>query len=351
MPLYTLGSIPGSQLHLAANVALEPLQTALNDARGLAALATASVEAMLEVPDLDALSAQLDVSAFADVDYGGLALTGAANITAEIDAIAQLSLELGEILGVLTAALGGGGIAAYRYSGDASGLGPTLGTQTDTGLPGGDSDDTINALIVASADPVAWASLAALLGPAGGFSTNAATRSIEVLGEIPGPGLHIGLVGCVPALNQLITDLATKTAALVALTIQFAGEVGLSAPIDPFSLSAGASVQLTGLATLQSDLATFGLQTSLAVNIEGALYLGLVALLEPIVATLEAGLSGPGVELYRYSGPASLLATGLEQATRGGLAGSGPNDAITAIALATGSPSDWASLEAALYTG
>lgn len=349
MALYKLGSLPGSKLHVGVSLALPPLISALGDADGIQANVEAAATALLELPDVPAFSAEIQAAldAVGEIDFGELAAAGSLSIVAELEANAALAAKFGEIVGTLSVALGGSGVAAYRYTGDAAGLGQTLGTVTNDGVAVGQPDNTVDALILASSDPVEWQTLSILLGPAGAPPVAGDTdRRVETLGLIGGPGLHIGLVACVPAFQTLITNLAAAFASLIVTQVEFS--LTASVPLDPVSVTIGLQAQLAGLATIAA-LPAYAAKTQLDLGIDASLQVGVGNLLRPIVGELQAGLAGSGVIAYRYHGPANLLASELSRETSDGLAGGNPQDAVKALVLATGDPSEWASLSAALF--
>ena len=83
----------------------------------------------------------------------------------QLDLIAELTIAL-KIIADLTIAFGSAGIELYTYTGMASQFGPAVSSETSSGLPGGQPNDIVNALVLATRFPTAFAALIKVIGAA-----------------------------------------------------------------------------------------------------------------------------------------------------------------------------------------
>lgn len=163
MSLTRLGSFNAGQLNLSIQAALPGLQAQLGALTGqLANLqASLSVVAQVQLPDPLSLMAGLQ-AAISNVPNLATQLPQASlsvtqSLTADIASIgAQISV-LQSSISALQGAFNAGGIEAWSYSGEAQRFGPELTNATNNGIAGSQPEQNVNGLVLACADPTAWA--------------------------------------------------------------------------------------------------------------------------------------------------------------------------------------------------
>lgn len=352
MTIRILGQLPGSQLHIGAQLALPELRAALENAQNARAVIEAQRDAIfnLDIEPAELTAAlDFDTTALADlaasISLGKASATAA--ISADIAALLATSQRLEGIAATLSAALDGA-VEVYVYSGDATGLGLTLGQETDSGIGAGSAGETINSLVLATSSADEWATLSLTLNaPAPPIVTTARPRALKVLGSVPGTALHVAVALAAPLLlSQATLDVVAKLSVFQMALLQ----LQLVVPSDPLQLAAGIAAAASGASNIAAQMPTLGVTANLNLSTELLLQIGIAATLEPVVARLELGLQGDGVIGYHYHGRADRLASELGALTRRGVAGGNPGDEVNALVLATGDQVAWNKLGKLLKT-
>lgn len=169
MPVTPLGTLTGGAINTGVALAIPTIELKLGDVLGLIASMQANLDVMigLNIPNPIDLTLGLEaaLSAVADlsINLPSASLSLAGTIEVELALLLALSVSLGELLATLTAGMNAGGIAAYAYEGAASNLGSEVGQATSGGIAGTSPSNNVNALVLACADPSAWASLGLIL--------------------------------------------------------------------------------------------------------------------------------------------------------------------------------------------
>ena len=137
-----------AQLDLIAQVSIpNPLALTAGLQAALAGVAQIAVQFPTATVQIGA-SLQADIAA---------TLALAVSIQVELDLALALQAQL-------TAALSGGGIAAWSYSGPVNGLGSALRGELASGMPtGGGATQRVDALVLACSSPADWAKLGVVL--------------------------------------------------------------------------------------------------------------------------------------------------------------------------------------------
>lgn len=155
MTITHLGSYTVGGLMPAAAGAFGSLEGDLNGQ--LAAQGNLSIALAVGPPSV-AVAAEIAANVAASVTSPTFGIALSANVAA----IAAINAQLAALAG-LFAALGAAGIELYAYSGTAAGFGAAVAGETSAGLPGGSGGDVVNALVLATRFPAAWAALAQIM--------------------------------------------------------------------------------------------------------------------------------------------------------------------------------------------
>lgn len=169
MTVTPLGILSGGAINIGAALALPSLQLRLGELNGQLLSLQGNLDIALGVtlPDPTALiaaAAQVVTeieSLLSSVPSASLDLS--AGIAVDLGAIELLVLSLEALIGTIEGGLNAGGIAAYAYDGPANRMGAELGQVTSGGVAGSTPEGNVNGLLLACADPEAWASLSAIL--------------------------------------------------------------------------------------------------------------------------------------------------------------------------------------------
>ncbi len=336
MTIGFVGSLPVSAVNVGLNASLVALDVEIGqltvDLSGLAAAGTAQIEVSASFPpNVPAYTAAL--GATCNPLEVGLQLTpGIFSVNAAplaVDAGVELGLveaKLAAALAIsepLEAGLAVGGIAGWSYAGTAKGFGDALQRATAGGFGRTAADTQIQATILATENPVTW------LGLGSGFHTGAPSPGLHYLGQLGASEWSFGLGTIMARLRLFLLQLRGLKATL-EYQIQFC--LGLEMPDVDLVVDTGLDVI--------ADLGIDGLLDALVnINIElDASIAGLQARIDALLAlqlSIAASLSGGGLAVWTYAGPASLLGVELQgQITNGVPGGNGPGASINGLVVA-----------------
>lgn len=270
-------------------------------------------------------------------------------VTAGADGALSLAVDLGLVTGQIAAlnavtadirtGLTAPGIFGWSYSGKASGFGTALDGQTSAGFGGVDPRRNVSAVIIATGDFSSWGSFSTGMDTGGSANEDIGSRPqssrLAYHGARSGSGWSPGLQVAFGPLSTLELELQGAKAG-IETQAQLAVGIGLPNPADVVaaSLDVDLGAALQNFVNVQLDLGT---------QISG-LNARIDALTE-LTADINASLSGGGLTVWSYSGPAGQLGSSFVPEVQGGLPGTGdgPNGPAYGLVLAGASPQAWAS--------
>lgn len=335
--LSLVGVLPVSGVNLGLAMMPPILQAEIAqlelDITNLGLAVAAQVQVGLSLPNLATLTATLE-----QLKAALASLLSTSNM---VKVGASLNVELGLQLGVielalegalavqatLEAGLGAPGIAAWSYSGAASGLASTA--------PGGITGPWQRGLLVATESVDSWGqfSVSVNTGPSKTASVGG-PQTLTALGQLGGAEIDTGLVDLKAQLDLLVLKWRGLKAQLEQ---QIQVTLGVNLP-DLSELLALLEELMGDIEGLLDNLVTASVD--LDVEIHG-IQLRLDALLD-LVLSLEAQLSAGGLALWSYSGDGTLGSDVAGVISGGVPGGTGANADIRALVLGCAQPSAWA---------
>ena len=335
MAITFAGSLPVSAVNVGLNASLAALDIELAqlavDLSGLAPALVASVQIGLSFPpNLPVVTAAIGAS----LDPLNVALQlnpGSVSVYA-----APLALEAGIELGLVEAKLAAalaisepmeaglavGGIAGWSYAGTAKGFGDGLQRATEHGFGRTAADTQIQATILATESPATWA------GFSEGFHAGSGD-GLHYLGQLGASEWSIGLGPIMARIRLFLGQLRGMRATLLA---QIQACLGLELPsVDAVLDTAVNAVAELGIDGLIDNLVNVDIDIQALID---GIQVKVDALLN-LKINLAASLSGGGLAVWTYAGPASLLGVELQGQIRNGIpGGNGANASINGLALA-----------------
>ena len=277
-------------------------------------------------------------------------------VTLNADANVELVVELGLIdakLAVvaaidaeLSAGLDTGSLTAWTYAGNARGFGTELKYATQNGFGSVAPTADINAIIIGCEDFSSWENFGASFNIGTSADEDLGTTSTQqdllCLGTLTGGQLNTGVLELYARLRLFLLELQGLRAAVLA---QIDLSLGLNLPDPQVIIDAGLEIDL--------DLAMDNLvniQVDIAAQLEG-IQLKIDLLLE-LIAEISAQLSGGGLTVWSYSGPAGLFGSEFAPEIINGMPGaSGPGATVYGLVIACAFPAAWASFGNIMITG
>lgn len=337
MTMALVGVLPVSGVNFALTLAPPVLQAEITqlgiDLSKLGIALAGKLQMGLNVPSLTGLASTLAL--FPPALASMLDPTKFITLGAALNV--DLALQLGVIDIAVTLALSAcaqldagfavGGIAAWSYSGPASGL-ASLARSDITGA-------WQKGLMVATESISSWGqfSVSVNTGPSKTAVTGGPPR-LDYLGKLNGGEVMVGLLDIKALLDLIKLKLQGMK---VALELQLQLTVGVNLP-DPSELIAIAEDLISQVTHLLDNLVN--------VNADITLEIGLIQVrldyILSLVAGITAQLSAGGLAFWTYSGNGSLGADVAEAIANGVPGGSGPSNDIRAVILAHETPSVWA---------
>lgn len=268
--------------------------------------------------------------------------TGAASFNADL--VTELGLieaqlaVIGELVANFDAGLSSGDLAGWSYAGRAAGFGESLAAQTRTGFGSVAADDNINALVIATELFASWESfsLGFNVGDSAdeeiqGPSTTA--QNLTFLGTLGGGDWNTGLLAARLPIDIFLLELQAASASLQA---QIQVSLGINLPPIDVLLGISANFDVSGL------VAGLAIRADLLAQIQ--ILQGRIDLLLQAITNFQLALSGGGLTLWVYGGPASEFGASFEQEVVGGLPNAnGPEAPVYGLAIASQNPDAWAS--------
>lgn len=176
---------------------------------------------------------------------------------------------------------------------------------------------------------------------------------MQLVGTLPVSAVNVGLAASIGGLNSEILKLQADISGLqVALAAQ--ADVALNLPNLPTlaaNLAADVSLPEIAAALNPANWATIGADLSADVALELGFIDAQLAVVAPLVATLQAGASAGGISGWSYAGRATGFGPQLTGATRFGYGGIGPNEQVQGIVVATEGLASWRSFAAGVDVG
>lgn len=345
MPIALVGTLPVAALNVGLAAAPAGIQAEIAKLTAQISGLAGAIAAQLQVtanfpPNLTGYAtafATLDASALlaAFNPANWVTLNAGANVelVAELGLIeAQLAV-VGALVAPFEAGLAAPGIAGYSYAGRAAGFGHALAAATAGGIGSIPPTQNVNALIIGCADFDAWGAFSA------GFNTGPSAQidlgsiatpdSLRFLGSLGGGQWNTGLRDVFGVLASFLLELEGAKAALEA---QIELSVGVNLPDPGVVINADIDVgaALENLVGVQADITA-----------DITLLQARIDFLLDLVASIT--LSGGGLTLWSYSGPAGALGSSFAPLVANGLPGvGGPNTPAYGVALACADAAAWA---------
>ena len=331
-----IGVLPVSGINVGLALAPPILQAEITDfgidLSKLTLAIAAQIELGLNVPNFAALAATL--AQFPPTIAGMLNPSNMLTLGASLNL--DLALQLGlidatlalalSVKATIEAGLSTGGIAAWTYSGPASGLAALA--------PGSIVGNYTVGLIVATENPSSWCQFSVSVNT--GPSKTAAVGgppTLTSLGELSGGEISTGLLSFSGVLDLYLLKLTGMKAAIAA---QIELTVGVNLP-DPSALLALCNQLIADVAGLLDNLVNANVDLSVEI---GTIQLRLDYILA-LSLSIGAQLSAGGLALWSYSG--TSLGADVATAIAGGVpGGGGPTSDIRALILGCATPSVWA---------
>ena len=178
--------------------------------------------------------------------------------------------------------------------------------------------------------------------------------TITKVGTLPVSGINLGLAAGAASIAEKVTKL---TADISKLTAALDTQLSVTANFPPnlagYAVAFAATLDPTALASAFNPLnwITLNAGANLSLLADLALADAQIALVEPTVLDLEAGLAAPGIVGWSYSGRAAGFGRTLEAATRAGFPSAGPDRDVSAIIIACADFASWGAFSAGFHTG
>jgi hypothetical protein len=267
-------------------------------------------------------------------------------MTVELGAAeAQLAV-LSPLVGGLRTGLDTPGIAGWTYSGRAAGFGAKLASGTQSGFGGVPPNQPVSAVIVATNNFASWQSFSEGIDTGGSANTNLGTSTKQERLAFHGVrGAGSWSVGLDRVLKPLDITLSTLegTRNRITSTLQILSGVVIP-DVEPAISAALGGLSIDGWVTERlPDM----LEAMLGVNVNYDAQIDGVAVkidnVLELINDIEVSLSGGGLTMWSYSGPAGALGADFAPEIAGGLPGTtgGPNGSTYGIVLASASPQAW----------
>jgi hypothetical protein len=341
--LSLVGTLPVSALNLGLTAAPVGLQAEVeflaSEILRVQGLFAAQAQLALNVP-APTLAAELQVGVSAGA-LPTISLDMQAEIAIELGFIEAKLAVVGTLVAKLQAGVDAGGLIAWAYSGSTEGFGIQLDGATRFGFGAVDPDTEVQGLVIASESFSAWGNFGL------GFNTGrprqisgpvTSQQNLLLLGQLTGGQLNTGLLEVKVPIDLFLFQLrGLKAQAQASLEVSLGGALP----------SAGADLGL--------DLdAAFDAAINAGVDLDGMvrfLQLRVAGLLD-IVANINAQLSGGGLSMWAWRGPAKEFGAALRAELVGGMPGAGgPSTPVYGLAVACAVPSAWAAFGGIFRTG
>lgn len=288
---------------------------------------TAAIAASINLP---AITAQFTAMAALSVDLNASILIDLGLINIAISVVAR-------VVANFEAGLAAPSLSAWTYTGGAASFGTGLANDLRDGLPTSAAADPIQGVIIATESFGSWGNFSA------GFNTGTSAETelvgpraggnLDFLGTLGGGQLNVGVAAL---FNSFASFLLQLNGTKVALEVQLGITAGLNLPDIQVILTAA----LNASANLDLLLSNFGISLNFLANIE--LLIAQIQLLIDLRASIN--LSGGGLSVWSYSGPANAMGAEFAAEVQNGLPNAGgPNTPVYGMAIATEQPSAWAS--------
>lgn len=170
---------------------------------------------------------------------------------------------------------------------------------------------------------------------------------------VPVSGINLGLAAGVTALGAEVSFLGED---LSGIGVAAAAQVTFTTSLPPNPAILLQFAAAANIATLTNQLnplnwITLGATANLDLTAQLGIINGLIAIVAPVAAAMEAGLSTGGLYAWSYAGTARRFGTTLATATQYGIGGSGPTGTVNAVIVAATEHSTWATFGAGCYVG
>jgi hypothetical protein len=233
-------------------------------------------------------------------------------------ALVTVQLEIAErVQASLNIGLDVGGIAAWSYSGHASGFGSELERYTREGFGKTPPGAAVQAVIIATESFGSWQAFSSGAETGTSASAEADTNQalLAFLGEIPARRLNVGVADVAATIDLLVADLRGQKSGIEA-SIKMA--LGLTLPDVSATVDAGLDVFAElGIDGLLENMVNVSADLTGAIGDLTAQIDALVELTGDITAQLAAG----GLMFWTYFGTAAGLGSALRQELAGGIPG------------------------------
>jgi hypothetical protein len=345
--------VPVSALNVGLAAGMPVLAAKLSDLNlQWAELTQASVDAVLQtqpfnLPTIDSVILALNAS-FSPIDVA-LEMNPLTMTASSIDMLPELELQIqalnlslalvGDVTASFQAGLNAPGLGLWTYAGGAAAFGQIL--ESWNGVIG-DPNNPIEAIIVLTESFGSWQAFgqgfnvgATAVSPVSGGPVG----SLRTLGRLPGAELNVGVAGLFQFAQQYTAELEGLKAGLEGQQ-RFA--VGLDLPSPDVICSVGLDVVANlGFDAIFDNL--ISLNVDFSAQIEGirAQIDGLIELQTDLTTQLSAG----GLAVWKYSGPANLLASAFAGVLTDGIPGGagGALAPVYGVVIASDSPAAMAS--------
>ncbi len=171
--------------------------------------------------------------------------------------------------------------------------------------------------------------------------------TLSLLGTLPVSGVNIGLQA---SLSGLAAEVTKLTSDLSRVTVAVAAQVQVTANFPPTALTFGpailASLSLPEITSRlnPSNFVTIGADLSADIALDLAAVEAQLAIVSPLVLSLQGGLDAAGISGWQYSGRLGGFAATLMGATAQGFGGLTAGDDIQAVVIATETFASWQAL-------
>jgi hypothetical protein len=350
MGLTLLGTLPLSAIQLGVVAALPGLSGRVNAAvsdlsKVQASLAGAlSGSATFIPPDPTTIAATLASAIAAQSGNLSNLVLPTTWITGSVSAGAELAVELGtidaelalvgEIGATLSAGLDVGSLATWAWGGPVGAFGTRLAATTRGGWGKVSPGDPVSGVVIVSTAFADWQHFGASfnVGPTARAPASGG-GALTFLGELSGGKLNTGTLAAKQPIDLYRTQLeGAKLAVEASLELT----LGVNLPSVDVLLP-GLSINLDDLI---GNMLSLDLAADLQLNID-ALSLQLEAL-QLELGGFEAMVTGGGLTVWKYDGPAGRFGASLEAEIKDGIPNAGDGSSIGyGLAIACGSPSAW----------
>lgn len=351
MGLTLLGTLPLSAIQIGVAAALPGLSGRVNATASELSKVQASLAGLLDPsmpkfipPDPATIAATLATAIAAQKGNLPTAMLPTTWITGGATASGELAVELGlidaelalvgSIGATLAAGLDVGSLATWAWGGPVGAFGTRLAAATRGGWGKVAPGDPVGGVVIASTAFADWQHFGA------SFNVGTTARapasgggSLAFLGELSGGKLNTGTLAAKQPIDLYLGQLE---GARLAVQASLDLSLGLNLP--------SVDVLLPGLSVNLDDL----IGNVLSLDLAGGLELniaGLTAQLEMLQLELggfEAMISGGGLSVWKYDGPAGLFGASLEAEIKNGIPNAGDGTSIGyGLAIACGAPDAW----------